>query len=82
MRWHEIEGKRYYLPGEVCNTLGKNWFWVEGDDPRPDEELLTVLLESRKRGVNLLLDVPPNKHGLIPDQSRAALMRLRKRANL
>jgi len=41
-----------------------------------------MLLESRKRGVNLLLDVPPDKHGLIPDESRAALMRLRKNANL
>jgi alpha-L-fucosidase len=82
VNWQEIEGKRYYLPGEISNTIGKNWFFVEGDHPRPDEELLTLLLESRKRGVNLLLDVPPDKHGLIPDEARAALMRLRKNANL
>ena len=82
VKWNEIEGKRYYLPGEFCNTIGENWFYVEGDHPRPDQELLTMLLESRKRGVNFLLDVPPDKHGLIPDESRAALMRLRKNANL
>lgn len=82
VKWHEIEGKSYYLPGEFCNTIGKNWFYVEGDHPRSDEELLKLLLDSRERGVNFLLDVPPDKHGLIPDESRAALMRLRKNANL
>lgn len=81
VKWQEMEGKRYYLPGEVCDPIGKNWFYVEGDNPRPDDELLNIVLESRKRGVNLLLDVPPNKHGLIPGESRAALMRLRKNAN-
>jgi alpha-L-fucosidase len=81
-KWQEFEGRRYYLPGEISNPIGKNWFFVEGDLPRPDEELRAMLLESRKRGVNLLLDVPPDKHGLIPDEARAALMRLRKNANL
>jgi alpha-L-fucosidase len=82
VKWREIEGKRYYLPGEVCDTIGKNWFYVGGDAPRPDGELLTLLRESRSRRANLLLDVPPNPHGLIPNEDRAALMRLRKGANL
>jgi len=82
VKWREIEGKRYYLPGEFCNPIAKEWFYFEGDHPRSDQELLMELLESRKRGVNFLLDVPPDKHGLIPDESRAALMRLRKNANL
>ena len=33
-------------------------------------------------GANLLLDVPPDNHGLIPDETVAALMRLRKNANI
>ncbi len=81
-KWREIEGKRYYLPGEVCDPLGKEWFYVEGDRPRPGDVLRTLLVESRKRGANLLLDVPPDKHGLIPAESRDALMRLRKAARL
>ena len=80
--WNEIEGKRYYVPGEYCNPIAKNWFYVEGDNPRPDEELLKLLTETRKRGVNFLLDVPPDKHGLIPKESQAALMRLRKNGGL
>jgi alpha-L-fucosidase len=82
VKWREIEGKRYYLPGEMCDTIGKEWFYHPGDRPRPDQELVTMLLECRKRGANLLLDVPPDRHGLIPEESRAALMRLRKNANL
>jgi len=82
VKWREIEGKRYYLPGEVCDTLGKEWFWVEGDHPRPDGDLVTILEESRKLGANLLLDVPPDKHGRIPNESRDALLRLRTNANL
>jgi alpha-L-fucosidase len=82
VKWREIEGKRHYLPGETCDTIGKEWFYHPADRPRSDQELLTMLLECRKRGVNLLLDVPPDRHGLIPEESRDALMRLRKNANL
>jgi alpha-L-fucosidase len=82
VRWRTIEGKRYYLPGEVSDPIGREWFYVEGDRPRPDEVLLTILTETRKRGANLLLDVGPNQHGLISDGYRAALMRLRKNARL
>ena len=40
-KWREIEGKNYYLPGEVCDPIGKEWFWVKGDKPRSDESLAT-----------------------------------------
>jgi alpha-L-fucosidase len=82
LKWMEIEGKRYYLAGEVCDTVTQNWFWVEGDRPRPDEELASLLLESRRRGANLLLDVGPDKHGLVPVEQCDALIRLRKNAGL
>lgn len=80
--WREIEGKRYYMPGEVCDPIGKDWFYVEGDNPRPDEELLTQFQNCRARGVNLLLDVPPDKSGQIPDMHVQALNRLAKNAGL
>jgi alpha-L-fucosidase len=82
VKWRTIEGQRYYLPGEVCDTIGKQWFYVEGDRPRSDETLRGLLTASRQRGANLLLDVPPDRHGLIPDEDREALRRLRKGARL
>jgi alpha-L-fucosidase len=81
-KWRTIEGKDYYLPAEMCDTLGKQWFFEEGDAPRSDETLLNVLEGCRRRGANLLLNAPPDKHGLISDDAVAALGRLAKNANL
>ncbi len=78
--WREIEGQTYYIPGEVCDPIGQEWFYVEWDRPRSDAELLGMYLVARSRGTNLLLDVGPDPHGLIPERYVAALMRLR--ANL
>ncbi len=73
----EIEGKEYYLPGEVCETIGREWFYVENDCPRPDDELLGIYLVSGARNANLLLNVPPDRHGIIPEYYVEALSRLR-----
>jgi alpha-L-fucosidase len=77
-KWRTIEGKRYYLPGEVCDTIGKQWFWDANDKPRPDKVLQRLYDTCRAAAVNLLLDVPPDKHGQLPSETVAALMRLRK----
>jgi alpha-L-fucosidase len=76
--WHEIEGRRYYIPGEVCDPIGRQWFHVDDDEPRSDVELLGMALVTRGRGANLLLDVGPDRHGLLPDRAVAALARLRR----
>ncbi len=81
-KWRTIEGRRYYMPGEVVDTLGKEWFFVDSDSPRPDEELKNMLLGARKRGTNLLLAVQPNRRGRIPNNRQQALGRLRKNAGL
>jgi alpha-L-fucosidase len=75
--WREIEGKPYYLPCEVCIPIGREWFYVAGDRPRDDAELLGMYWVTRARGANLLLDVGPDTHGRIPRHSRDALRRLR-----
>jgi alpha-L-fucosidase len=81
-KWREIEGKQYYMPGEVCDPIGKDWFFVTGDKPRADKDLADQLQACRSRGVNMLLDVPPNKDGVMPEETVQALMRLRKNAGI
>ena len=76
----EIEGTQYYLGGEVCDPIGREWFFVDGDTPRSDEELLGMYLLSTARGCNLLLDVPPDRNGRIPVSFQESLLRLK--ANL
>ncbi|MFW6313582.1 MAG: alpha-L-fucosidase, partial [Spirochaetota bacterium] len=72
----EIEGKSVYLPGEVCDPVGREWFYSPDDEPRSDEELLGMYLVARARGANLLLDVGPDKTGRIPSAFADALRRL------
>ena len=81
-KWKVVNGKEYYVPGEVCDPIGKEWFFKENDPPRSDEVLLRMYTHCNKSGVNLLLNVPPYKHGLLPDEYIQALMRLRKNADL
>ncbi len=81
-KWRHIEGKDYYLPAEVCDPIAKNWFWEEGDSLRSDEALAKQFADCRAQGVNLLLDVPPDRRGLIPDSSIEALNRLRMSAGI
>ena len=82
-KWRTIEGKDYYIPGEVCDRIGKHyWYHRPLDPPRSDETLLGIFQACMQRGVNLLLNVGPNKNGLIPDDYVPALMQLRKNAKI
>lgn len=75
--WRVIEGRRVYLPAEACTTIGQEWFYVPDDDPRSDLELLGMYLICRSRGVNFLLNVPPDRNGLIPENYVTKLSRLK-----
>jgi alpha-L-fucosidase len=68
----------YYIPAEVCDPIGYDWFFHPRDSLRSDLELLGMRLVCRERRANLLLDVPPDKSGRIPQATVDALMRLRQ----
>ena len=53
-KWRRIEGKAYYMPGEVCDPMGKDWYWVKGDHPRRTPRW-RQFEACRSRGANLLL---------------------------
>lgn len=80
--WRKIDGGSYYLPGEHCDPIGKEWFHVPGDLPRSDAELAEQVNQCRERRVNFLLNVPPNRHGMIPQEYVDALMRLRRNVGI
>lgn len=82
VKWRRIEGREYYVPGEVCDPIGKDWFYVDSDQPRSDGELLGMYLVARNRGCNFLLNVPPDRTGRIPARFSEALLRLRKNIDL
>jgi alpha-L-fucosidase len=81
--WHRVEvakgdAKDYYVPGEACDPIGYEWFAIKDDRPRSDAELLGIRLICRERGVNLLLNVPPGRSGVIEEHYVASLARLAK----
>jgi alpha-L-fucosidase len=81
-RWKTVEGREYYLPGEFCDSIKPSWWWVEGEKPREDRKVLEQFQACRAAGVNLLLDAPPDNHGLVPQETIDALMRLRRNARI
>jgi alpha-L-fucosidase len=76
--WERISSKDYYLPGEFCQPIGKQWFFADRDLSRSKEELLDEYLFCRKNDINYLLDVPPDKSGRLPVDSVKKLMELKK----
>jgi alpha-L-fucosidase len=76
--WRDLEGKKYYLPGEVSDTLVSSWFWMKQAKPKSDRELLGSFLLSRARGCNYVLNVSPDVHGVIPAAQVKALAQLRR----
>jgi alpha-L-fucosidase len=72
------------LPAEVCDTIqtGSRWFWRESSKPsdlQPAATIVSKLRTCEARDANYLLDVPPDKDGLI---SGPQLQRLREVAAL
>lgn len=72
---HEIE---CFIPGEVCDTLGREWFHLDEDILRSAEELIGMRLICRERRANLLLNVPPDRRGLIPEPSIRLLEKIQR----
>ncbi|HAV13970.1 MAG TPA: hypothetical protein DCX06_10855 [Opitutae bacterium] len=73
------EGEEYELGYEHCDTICKKWFWYEGDQPRPVEDLYALYKQTTEAGGNLLLNVPPDQSGRIPDYHVNALMEIKMR---
>ena len=74
----EVNGRKYYIPMEVCQTINQNWFWMPGDVTKSVRTLHYWYDQAIKRGANLLLDVPPDRSGKIPQNLVGRLMELRR----
>lgn len=74
----EHKGRTYYIPNEVCDTLlQRRWFWGRDDDLRPARIMFELYRKAVGRGSNLLLNVPPDTTGRIPEESVKRLMEIK-----
>ncbi|MFV1995727.1 MAG: alpha-L-fucosidase, partial [Verrucomicrobiales bacterium] len=63
------------LPGpwEACFTIGWHWQFVAGEPYKSPTQLIEMLIETRAKGGNLLLNVGPMANGELEDRQEAAL---------
>jgi alpha-L-fucosidase len=51
------------VPWESCITIGRDWGWVAGDEPKPARDLVALLVRIVAKGGNLLLGIGPRGDG-------------------
>lgn len=71
-------GKNYSI-GECDVSIGnKGWYWNVNNRPRSLDEITDIYLNSVGHGQPLLLNIPPNTTGLIPDDMKNMADELKK----
>lgn len=73
------EDGTHWIPAEVDVSIRKGWFYHPEEDSlvKTPEQLLDIYLTSVGRGSTLLLNVPPDKRGLLHEKDIASLLEFR-----
>lgn len=74
------EDGNYWVPAEVDVSIRPGWFYHEKQDSmvRTAENLMELYYSSVGRNSNLLLNVPPDRRGLLHENDVASLMAFKK----
>lgn len=70
--------KLYWWPSEVDVSIRPGWFWHENEVPHSLARLANIYLKSVGRNSVLLLNIPPDNHGLIDQKDVRRLMEFRR----
>ena len=67
----------WWYPAEVNTTIlgSSQWFWARNKHPRTVTQLVDIFYTSVGRNGNLILNLSPDKRGLVPDNQLDALSR-------
>jgi alpha-L-fucosidase len=74
------ENGTHWIPAEVDVSIRPGWFYHEKEDSlvKTPEKLFEIFLTSVGRGSTLLMNVPPDKRGLIHERDVQSLIEWRK----
>lgn len=67
----------HWVPGECDVSIRPGWFWHADQEPRSLADLLDIYFKSVGRNCVLLLNVPPNREGLLDTADVERLYELR-----
>lgn len=63
-----------WTPGESdAKATDRGWFWHEGERPLSAERLFRMYLETVGRNATLILNLPPDRYGRIPEATEDSL---------
>lgn len=67
----------FWLPGESdAKATSGGWFWHNGESIHSAERLFQMYLETVGRNATLILNIPPDQHGVLPEHSVNELKKL------
>jgi alpha-L-fucosidase len=72
----ELPGKAIKAPWEACFTMGTSWQWQPNDQYKSGKDLVDMLIETRAKGGNLLLNIGPMPDGSIAPEQESRLREL------
>lgn len=74
-----VNGKKW-IPAECDVSIRPGWFYhaAENDKVKSPKQLFELYLKSVGRGANLLLNVPPDRRGLISEKDETSLKEFKK----
>ena len=66
---------KYWIPAECDVSIRPGWFWHQAENSRvkTPKELFELYLVSVGRGASLLLNIPPDRRGLLHESDTASL---------
>ena len=68
------EGGWFWLPGESdAKATNRGWFWHDGESPLTSERLFQMYLETVGRNATLILNLPPDQSGELPEATVKSL---------
>lgn len=74
----EKADRLYWWPSEVDVSIRPGWFYHDSQQPKSLNQLANIYLQSVGRNSVLLLNIPPDRRGLIADADVARLKELRE----
>ena len=71
----------WWYPAEVNAPILNGWFWSADKRPKSASQLIDIYYTSVGRNGNMLLNLSPDKRGLIPDDQLASLSQMAQVVN-
>jgi alpha-L-fucosidase len=68
-----------WRPSEVDISIRPGWFWHHNERPHCADALFDIWLASVGRNAGMLLNLTPDRRGLIPSEDHASLLGMRQR---